>query len=465
MNNKELKANAIVGVAPLGDLHFEENTLESPKAYTNSKSKIKTLTSDNKGITLIALVITIIVMLILVAVTVTVAINGGLFTTAKQATTDTQYHADREMLLSAVIGAIGSNAEVDFTELDKNLPNGFTGNNGTYTSEAGNNFKVDKNGNITDGEPPAGGDYKPVSELFVAEKETLSEVKKRDDSTTDDNLHIGDFINYTAGDWKQEEITAIRTGKNGSLNTANGNNTTLPTQDYQFGGFAAGDSRDGNAKPYEESYNGIKDLEGETITGWRLFDVKEDGSIVLISTGCPEDFYVCETYSGNENRGYINEYILSGRKRDVADYSNCKNRDWSNYVNATQHAESANSITKEDLDDWFEKYMGVPEGQDLYYGDGLDSVYKTRYENLIDNYSYYWLATTLDSVAKRGWLYYVSPFEWWVKANYGETYGVRVLVYLDSGVQLSPSGTVTVNKLGDYSKYGGPYTYNMWNIQ
>ena len=151
MNKKELKPTAnIVGVAPLGDPHFEEHTPTSPTAYTNSKSKIKTLTSDNKGITLIALVITIIVMLILVAVTVTVAINGGLFTIAKQATTDTQYHADREMLLSAVIGAINKDAEVDFTKLDANLPNGFTGTQGEYTSKAGNTFYVDKNGNITD---------------------------------------------------------------------------------------------------------------------------------------------------------------------------------------------------------------------------------------------------------------------------------------------------------------------------
>ncbi len=42
-----------------------------------------------KGITLVALVITIIVMLILVGVSVTVALNGGLFDTAKDATTKT----------------------------------------------------------------------------------------------------------------------------------------------------------------------------------------------------------------------------------------------------------------------------------------------------------------------------------------------------------------------------------------
>lgn len=38
-----------------------------------------------KGITLVALIITIIVMLILVAVTISVALNGGLFTKAREA--------------------------------------------------------------------------------------------------------------------------------------------------------------------------------------------------------------------------------------------------------------------------------------------------------------------------------------------------------------------------------------------
>lgn len=43
-----------------------------------------------RGITLIALVITVIVMLILVGVTVTSAINGGLFSKAKNASTETE---------------------------------------------------------------------------------------------------------------------------------------------------------------------------------------------------------------------------------------------------------------------------------------------------------------------------------------------------------------------------------------
>ena len=44
---------------------------------------------NNKGITLIALVITIIVMLILVGVTISMSVNGGLFTYAGRAASET----------------------------------------------------------------------------------------------------------------------------------------------------------------------------------------------------------------------------------------------------------------------------------------------------------------------------------------------------------------------------------------
>ena len=69
----------------------------------------------NKGITLIALVITIIVMMILVAVSVTVALDGGLFGTAKDAASKTQIEAEKEMLLSAVVGAIGVDGKIEHT--------------------------------------------------------------------------------------------------------------------------------------------------------------------------------------------------------------------------------------------------------------------------------------------------------------------------------------------------------------
>jgi type II secretory pathway pseudopilin PulG len=55
---------------------------------------------EQKGITLVALVITIIVMLILVGVSITVALNGGLFTSAKEAANNTVEARNAELNLS-----------------------------------------------------------------------------------------------------------------------------------------------------------------------------------------------------------------------------------------------------------------------------------------------------------------------------------------------------------------------------
>ena len=101
----------------------------------------------NKGITLIALIITIIVMLILTGVTLSITLgDNGLVNKAKEATTQTQVAMDRELLLSAVVGAIGNDGKVNLSAIV--LPEGFTGSNGTYTSKNGNVFTVSENGEI-----------------------------------------------------------------------------------------------------------------------------------------------------------------------------------------------------------------------------------------------------------------------------------------------------------------------------
>lgn len=64
---------------------------------------------EQKGITLVALVITIIVMLILVAVSVTVALKGGLFTSAKNAATNTNVEAEGERQISNGVVNIDGN--------------------------------------------------------------------------------------------------------------------------------------------------------------------------------------------------------------------------------------------------------------------------------------------------------------------------------------------------------------------
>ena len=101
----------------------------------------------NRGITLIALIITIIVMLILTGVALTIALgDNGIVEKAKDATTQTQVAMDRELLLSAAIGAMGNDGKVNLSAMV--LPEGFTGSNGTYTCEDGHTFTVSEMGDI-----------------------------------------------------------------------------------------------------------------------------------------------------------------------------------------------------------------------------------------------------------------------------------------------------------------------------
>lgn len=70
-----------------------------------------------RGITLIALVITVIVMLILVGVTVTSAINGGLFSKAKNASTETENAKIFEQIQLAVVASKKFENEIQYEEL------------------------------------------------------------------------------------------------------------------------------------------------------------------------------------------------------------------------------------------------------------------------------------------------------------------------------------------------------------
>ena len=101
-----------------------------------------------KGITLVALVITIVVMIILVGVTITVSLKGGLFSKANEATSQMQIEAEKEELLTAALGTLGRNGKVNLDELDNNLPEGFTGSNGQYTSSTGNRYQVTEDADI-----------------------------------------------------------------------------------------------------------------------------------------------------------------------------------------------------------------------------------------------------------------------------------------------------------------------------
>ena len=103
---------------------------------------MKNVVDDKKGITLIALIITIIVMLILVAVTITVALNGGIFNNATDAKVKTQKAADKEILLSAVMGTLNNKGELNINK--SNIEEQLTGQNWTVTNN-GDTLKCKNN--------------------------------------------------------------------------------------------------------------------------------------------------------------------------------------------------------------------------------------------------------------------------------------------------------------------------------
>ena len=98
---------------------------------------------EQKGITLVALVITIVIMLILAGVIISVSLNGGLFSTANEATAEMQIDIEKEQLLTAALRSVGRNGKINFSDLDNNLPENFTKiSEGKYESSTGNKYQV-----------------------------------------------------------------------------------------------------------------------------------------------------------------------------------------------------------------------------------------------------------------------------------------------------------------------------------
>lgn len=419
----------------------------------NTKQLIKT----SNGITLIALVITIIVLLILAAISIaTLTGENGILTQANKAKTETDEKGALEEVQLEVMGSFDNNGNYSSSLAKTNLENNLKANvtdkgNGKLKVEyKGYTFNVDVDGKVS---LSNGVD---VGEIF----DSTGEVEGK--------LHIGDFINYTAGTWDTDSIAKIT-----ASGAKNAPNTTgsLSLSNYQFGGFTNGSSRDGNAVPNDSSYNYVQETTSDgtkqAVTGWRVFDVSEDGVITLISAGCPEDYY----HPSGTNYAYISEYILTGNVNTnasastlglgIAPESTYRPRDWSMYVN--DKATSATALTKARLDEWYTKYTNTANAN-TYTDATFRKIYKTdancvnngMYESLIDNYSYYWLSSAYYSG-----VCYVFPCGRNVSSIYRTAFGVRILVSLSSDIQISEKsvGTKTITSRSN------DYNYNIWNIE
>ena len=303
-------------------------------------------------------------------------------------------------------------------------------------------IKVTQNGTYTFTITGTGENGEVTTTATVQVKKYASKVK------------VGDFVNYSAGNWTAADMTKI---KNSGAKIAANNSTSLPNKNFEFGGFTEGSSKDGNATPYNSSYAYVTDKStGSAVTGWRVFDVDGD-NVTLISAGCPEDYY----HSGNTNYAYISEYILSGNTNtsassDLGLGSTYTARDWSMYENSDYGSGiTATALTKTRLDQWYNKNYNLTSAN-VYDDNTFQKIYGTNNESLIDNYSYYWLASAYSSIGVCN----VYPNSRYVFSNGYYAFGVRVLVSLPSGISTSePVGTKTVTSRGT------DYTYNVWNIK
>ena len=235
-------------------------------------------------------------MLILVGVTVTAAINGGLFSSAKEAAKGTEIGREKEELTSAIATAYNvETGNVDKAKLENAL-SGWTvkeNGDGSYTvkSPKQNTYTVAVDGTITEKKTiPAGT--------------TLAEIYCDDEKCTEGtHLHKGDYVNYTP----KTEKTAYAPDKGEGIG--------------KYTGYTKGDSE--QSIPQED-------------LNWRVLGQDDNGNILLIS-GAP-------TEAGLYFYGYVGynnfETVLNDTCKAL--YSN------------TELGATARSITMEDID----KYLG-----------------------------------------------------------------------------------------------------------
>ena len=73
---------------------------------------------------------------------------------------------------------------------------------------------------------------------------------------------MGDFVNYSAGNWTAEDMAKIQ---NSGAKIAANNSTSLPNKAFHFGGFTEGSSKDGNATPHDSSYAYVQQINQQEV--------------------------------------------------------------------------------------------------------------------------------------------------------------------------------------------------------
>ena len=379
---------------------------------------------NNRGITFIALIVTIIILLILAGITINIILGeNGIINKAKEAKIQTEIAQIKEKIQISMLGVQTDN----YGDITEEQIGEILGKYGTISKEeetltTHNGYKI-KISDIWDGAKNGKGQIKKtIGELYDGYN------NPQNSKYNENAMHIGDYVDYTAGEWNQVE------------------KTTANIEPFTFGGYTNGKSRNTNATgSYTVTSGGVTYGKGK-YEGWRIWDISEDKqTITLISAGCPEVY--CHEYGE-----YNTEKILTGTTTGIMDPSKpFIPREWQEYINEMQYANTARAMQKSDLDTWYSKYMNssIPRVLPLNTANKLIST--------VENGYYYWLCTMSDDAE----IYLLNPASRGVEINKSnqignDIMGVRILVSLTSNVKF--------NNVPEKIEQDG-FSYNKWIIE
>ena len=256
--------------------------------------------------------------------------ENGIIAQAQSSKEKTEIEEIKERARLDILGIkAGNNAKITEDEINKIVEKygeiSGEGENKIITTEKGYIIKVH---DIYNGIVAVEEDGKKTTDLYDGIN------NPEDEDYNEDAMHIGDYVEYDAGIWEAD----IPQNSSSSW----------------FGSRVEGQSRNGNVSLLDTP-QGYYPMESQgNYTGWRIWDINDDGTITLISAGCPEYF----TFYGSEFTfyGYDVEFMLTGSTSGNR-VLNLPERDWSMYVNSNEYAIQARTITKNDVDYWYNKYI------------------------------------------------------------------------------------------------------------
>ncbi len=254
------------------------------KFYSNLKNQ-------EKGITLIALIITIVVLLILAGITIANITGGeGIIEQASTKKDDATIANEKQILSNAVITA--SN-ESKFGEINENNLRDALKDNITEIK------------GITENGPWKVTSSKSGINYLIKQNYEVIQFPENTGTGTEMGIQIGDFVNYKAGNWTQQDLEKLGVKFDSTGNITDygpiymGEDLFSDTANrFKFGGFTNDinkvidkkitNSKDESINVYSSS-NGSSD--GIFSGGWRVLNKNDDGSINIVHAGTPEGFW------------------------------------------------------------------------------------------------------------------------------------------------------------------------------